>query len=171
MTQFNIEVSDEQEKFCLDGYILTNISYKMLEYTVNSPKIKELSALRDYNLENITLNADILICNDKEIKEMNLQYRNIDKPTDVLSFALFADNPDSRIVINNEILLGEIIVSAETANKQAEENNKTLEEEIYFLISHGILHLLGFDHPTKASLNFMLKLQNEMLTLVLPGIS
>ncbi|MCD7846845.1 MAG: rRNA maturation RNase YbeY [Oscillospiraceae bacterium] len=81
------------------------------------------------------------------IRELNAQYRNIDAPTDVLSFPLadnceFDLNPDSDCY-----MLGDIIISTEKAAEQAVENNNSTEREIAFLVVHSMLHLLGYDHP------------------------
>ncbi|MDD3013613.1 MAG: rRNA maturation RNase YbeY [Candidatus Gastranaerophilales bacterium] len=163
MTNCCVTVSNEQDEFPIDEAKFEKIGSKMLHYLLNKSQIINLSELNEYNLSNITLDADILITNDKEIKKLNLKYRNINKPTDVLSFAIFADNPENRIIFENNITLGDIVISAQTAKQQADENNKSFEEEIVFLLSHGLLHLLGFDHKNDDELNFMLKVQNEII--------
>jgi probable rRNA maturation factor len=78
------------------------------------------------------------------MRELNNQFREKDKTTDVLSFPFEADEFD----FSEEETLGDIIISAEQAAKQAEENNLTFEREIKQLILHGILHLCGYDHET-----------------------
>lgn len=82
------------------------------------------------------------------IHELNLEYRNVDRPTDVLSFPL---GDDGVYDINQETgayLLGDIVISLETALKQAEIYGHSLEREIGFLTVHSMLHLLGYDHET-----------------------
>lgn len=79
---------------------------------------------------------------DARIQELNREYRDKNKPTDVLSFSLqegeFSEiNPD---------ILGDIVISVETAKKNAQKNGLSLEQEINFLIIHGLLHLLGYNH-------------------------
>ncbi len=81
----------------------------------------------------------VAFVSDKKMRELNRQFRGKDKTTDVLSFPLEADEFD-------EIRLGDIVISAEQAVKQAEENDLTLETEIKQLILHGVLHLVGYDH-------------------------
>ena len=76
--------------------------------------------------------------------------------------ALFADDEYSS-AIDGEIYLGEIIISADQTKIQADENKKTFNQELYFLISHGILHLLGFDHQDEEHYNFMINLQDKIL--------
>lgn len=90
--------------------------------------------------------VSVTFVDDKRIHELNLEYRNIDRPTDVLSFPL-SDNGEYDI--NNETgacLLGDIVISIETALKQAEIYGHSLEREIGFLTVHSMLHLLGYDH-------------------------
>ena len=83
--------------------------------------------------------ATIAFVSDKKIRELNRQFRGIDKATDVLSFP--SDGPD-------ESDLGDIAVSVDTAAAQAKENGLKLDEEIAQLILHGLLHLSGYDHET-----------------------
>ena len=83
--------------------------------------------------------ATIAFVSDKRIRELNRQFRGIDKATDVLSFP--ADGPD-------ESNLGDIAISAQTAATQAKENGLSFDGEIAQLILHGLLHLSGYDHET-----------------------
>lgn len=90
--------------------------------------------------------VSILLVNDAKIRKLNFQYRKIDKPTDVLSFPQEDGGP-------NELtfhLLGDVVVSAETAQRQAREHGLSFNEELVLLIIHGILHLLGLDHERSA---------------------
>lgn len=96
-----------------------------------------------YGVENSEVS--VTITDDKKIHELNLQYRKIDRPTDVLSFA-FRDSDEPEIVTNEPEILGDIIISIERAKSQAEEYGHSLRREIVFLTVHGILHLLGYDH-------------------------
>jgi probable rRNA maturation factor len=81
--------------------------------------------------------ATIAFVSDKKIHELNREFRNVDKPTDVLSFPA-----------GDETNLGDIAISVETAAAQAKENGLTFEAEIAQLILHGLLHLSGYDHET-----------------------
>lgn len=163
MNRFFINVSNEQTFFPVNDSDFENTGIKMMEYILNKTDLVNLSALADFDVKNLIFNVDITITEDEEIQKLNQQYRNKNEPTDVLSFALFSDNPECQIVVDDTIYLGDIIISLQTANKQANENNKTLEEEVNFLISHGLLHLLGFDHDTDEKLEFMINIQNDML--------
>ncbi|EKE04313.1 MAG: hypothetical protein ACD_20C00086G0003 [uncultured bacterium] len=164
MGKYLITITNEQDKFPINESELKDISCKMLKYIVNNPQITAHSKLNSYDLSNYSLCMDILICDNETIREINRDYREKDQPTDVISFALFADSTESRIIVDNQIFLGEIIISADTAKAQADQENKTLEDEIFFLLSHGILHLFGFDHPDDESLEYMLKIQEELIS-------
>ncbi|MBR3624534.1 MAG: rRNA maturation RNase YbeY [Selenomonadaceae bacterium] len=85
--------------------------------------------------------VSVTITNDAEIHKLNKQYRGIDRPTDVLSFA-FRESEDDLDKEN----LGEIIISLPRATAQAEEYGHSLKREVAFLTVHGMLHLLGYDH-------------------------
>lgn len=93
--------------------------------------------------EAVEKSLTVAFVSDRKIKELNRLYRGADKTTDVLSFASEADEYDDRTDY-----LGDIVVSLEQAQRQAEENNLELEIEIKQLILHGILHLCGYDHET-----------------------
>src|SRR5688500_9823901 len=85
------------------------------------------------------LSATIAFVSDKTIRQLNQQFRGLDKATDVLSFP--AEDED-------EANLGDIAISVDTAAKQAKENGLTFDEEVAQLILHGLLHLCGYDHET-----------------------
>ncbi len=89
--------------------------------------------------------ATIAFASDRKMRELNKQFRGKNQATDVLSFPFEADEFDA-----NSSNLGDIVISLETATRQADENNLTLELEIKQLILHGILHLCGYDHETDA---------------------
>jgi probable rRNA maturation factor len=112
----------------------------------------------------------LAITDDLTIQQLNLQYRQLDSPTDVLSFAaLESDVPEIPIDDSDyiePIYLGDIIISQTTAIRQAEERSHSLTYEIAWLATHGLLHLLGWDHPDEESLEAMLKQQDLMLQLV-----
>lgn len=81
----------------------------------------------------------VLITDDEEIKELNRTYRGKDRSTDVLSFPM-GDRIEGRVI------LGDVVISLDTAQKQARKLRHSLEEEVERLLVHGILHLLGYDH-------------------------
>lgn len=102
--------------------------------------------------EGFTDNAEVSVSfvSNKEIRSLNNSYRNKDKSTDVLSFPL---GENGEYDVNNEtgsMLLGDVVISIETATKQAAMYGHSLEREIGFLTVHSMLHLLGYDHETSA---------------------
>ena len=106
------------------------------------------------------------LTDDSEIQTLNSQYRHQDKPTDVLAFAaLEVDSPYvTEIDTENEPLyLGDIIVSIDTAIKQAIQQNHSLKTELAWLTSHGLLHVIGWDHPDEESLQRMMEKQVMLL--------
>ena len=102
--------------------------------------------------ENFNDDAEISVSfvDDAQIKELNAEYRNIDKSTDVLSFPLGEDGVYDLNNETNAYMLGDIVISLETATLQAEVYGHSLEREIGFLKVHSMLHLLGYDHETSA---------------------
>jgi probable rRNA maturation factor len=88
----------------------------------------------------------ILLTGDNQIHILNRQYRKKDRPTDVLAFAM---REGSHSEFAGEIL-GDVVISLETAARQAKEHDRAPLEEVTFLLAHGLLHLLGWDHDTEA---------------------
>lgn len=88
----------------------------------------------------------ILIAGDSKLRRLNRQYRDIDRPTDVLSFAQDSVHDPSGI----PCVLGDVVVSADRAVRQARDAGHSLRDELMLLVAHGILHLLGYDHQTPA---------------------
>lgn len=104
--------------------------------------------------------------NDVEIHQLNAQYRHKDQPTDVLSFAALEDNLGMPLPEEEPLYLGDIIVSTDTAKRQAIARHHSLQIELGWLVSHGLLHLLGWDHPDDDSLEKMLDRQARLLRKV-----
>ncbi len=102
---------------------------------------------------------------DAEIQALNVQFRHKDQPTDVLSFAAMeVDFPQLEInAVESSLYLGDIIISVDTAAKQSLEYGYALTKELAWLASHGLLHLLGWDHPDETSLLKMLHQQETFL--------
>ena len=108
------------------------------------------------------ISFDILFCGSEKTHDLNKNYRQKDYPADIITFAVFADD-ENRFVFDNEINLGEIIIATDKVETNAIEKNVEKEHELYFLIAHGILHLLGFDHQTNEDYNLVVELQNQAL--------
>ena len=102
--------------------------------------------------------VDLTICGDETIHGLNKEYRGVDRPTDVLSFPMLEfDFPDVWVS------LGSIVISEETARRQAAEYGHSLKRELCFLAAHSALHLLGYDHETDEEREEMEALQREIL--------
>ena len=99
------------------------------------------------------------------IHKMNKEYRHIDRPTDVISFAFLDGEKDKEQLLKKKgpVSLGDIYISVEKAQEQAKEYGHSLERELSFLFVHGLLHLLGYDHMTEEDEKVMFKLQDEIL--------
>lgn len=104
--------------------------------------------------------ATILLTNDARILELNSQFRNQNKPTNVLSFPSGEEEPDHE---NGKLYLGDIAISFETVSREAAEAQKTLNHHLTHMIVHGILHLLGYDHETDEEAEEMERLEIEIL--------
>ncbi len=102
---------------------------------------------------------------DEEMQRLNLQYRQQNKPTDVLAFAALEVNiPHAQERnLSEQISLGDIVISVNTANRQAKQQGHPLKTELAWLAAHGFLHLLGWDHPDEESLRQMLNKQVDLL--------
>ena len=119
-----------------------------------------------HDLDDMT-EVDITIVDDEEIHQLNRDYRNVDRPTDVLSFALDEDDEDEPELMEGQPhRLGDIIISAETATRQAEEFGHGLEREIVYLAVHGLLHLLGYDHMVEEDKVIMRAKEEEALSAI-----
>ena len=95
------------------------------------------------------------------------EYRDKDYVADIITFAIFADTaPEERFIFDNEINLGEIILALDKITQSAQEKGVTKEEELCFLLAHGIMHLLGFDHQTEDDYNFIVEAQKMALNKI-----
>lgn len=112
-----------------------------------------------------TSEVSLLLTDDKEIKMLNEKYRNISGPTDVLAFSQVEvkNNLTSLITQEYEYLLGDIVISVETAQRQAKNYGHSLQYELTILLIHGFLHLLGFDHNSPKEQDKMKKLEKEII--------
>ena len=114
--------------------------------------------VKELDIENAIFN--IIFIDNKEIREINREYRNVDRETEVISCAL-EDNMD--VVYEDFRLLGDIYISYEKSIEQAELYNHSVRREVFFLATHGILHLLGYDHMEEDDEKVMFGKQNELL--------
>ncbi|WP_375628546.1 rRNA maturation RNase YbeY [Bartonella sp. TT67HLJMS] len=131
-----------------DEKMLYNITEKALMATMNH-----------VSLANVVSEISLLFTDDKHMAQINAQWRNKNKSTNVLSFPAFplkAGNPPGP-------MLGDIIIARETVVLEAEKQGKTFQDHLTHMIVHGILHLLGYDHETDNEAYQMEKLEREIL--------
>ena len=116
-------------------------------------------AIEIEKLDNIEFN--VIIVDNEYIHKLNKEYRHIDRPTDVITFAL----EDNEEVKDTYRVLGDIYISYEKALEQAKEYGHSEEREFSFLFVHGLLHLIGYDHMSKEDEEIMFPLQEKILSL------
>lgn len=105
---------------------------------------------------------DITFTNSTDTHELNKTYRDKDYAADIITFAIFADSED-RFILDKRVVLGDIVIALDKVEEMANEEGRTFDYELQFLIAHGILHLLGFDHQTEDEYNFVVKHQNDAI--------
>ena len=126
---------------------------------------QDFTAIIEQALKTLGIEDDVevscVLVDDERIHEINREYRHIDRSTDVISFAM--EDNDQFYVEGMPRTLGDIFISVDHAKKQAEEYGRSLRREMCFLFTHGILHLLGYDHMTDEQEKEMFGLQDEIL--------
>lgn len=163
MTRVNIFSENIHNNLEVNEKKAISMAKKILKYYLNDKNIFEKSCL--FGQEFDCISFDILYCDSEKTHEMNKEYREKDYAADIITFAIFADGED-KFVFDNEINLGEIIISLDKVAQNAEEKAVSFEEELHFLISHGIMHLIGFDHQTNEDYTFIVESQNSALEKV-----
>lgn len=126
-----------------EGNLLNDIDYNKIINEIESLFSIEFGSDKEVSL---------IFVNEDEIHKMNLEYRNIDNPTDVLSFEEFEDD-----------YLGEIFICDSKVFEQAKLYGHSYDREFAFLLTHGLLHLLGYDHMNKEDEEIMFAKQDELL--------
>ncbi|MDQ0158660.1 rRNA maturation RNase YbeY [Alkalibacillus salilacus] len=136
---------------------------------VENDLIKLLEDVLQYaaNEENIEESAEmsVTIVDDETIKQINADYREKDYATDVISFALEEQGEGELDIVGDDlpVHLGDIVISFDRAKAQANEYDHSLNRELAFLSVHGLLHLIGYDHETKADEKAMFQKQESIL--------
>lgn len=127
------------------------------------PELEEVQKFIDYALDYLKLDKvvfNVIIIDNDEIHALNKEYRGVDRPTDVISFAL---EDDDTFIPLEERVLGDIYISIDKAKEQANAYGHSLLRELCFLTIHGILHLLGYDHMNEEEEKEMFTLQERVL--------
>jgi len=164
-TEINIFSENIYPDWAVDEAKLINIARNVLLYYMQRADIYENSCLAGQEYD--TISFDILYCDGEKTHQINKEYRDKDYVADIITFAIFADEePDARFIFDGEINLGEIILALDKITQSAEEKGVTKQEELCFLIAHGIMHLLGFDHQTEEDYNFVVEAQKLALNKI-----
>jgi len=161
----NIFSENIYENWQVDEAKLIEIARSVLKYYMQRTDIYEKSCL--YGQIYDTISFDILYCDGEKTHQINKEYRDKDYVADIITFAIFADTePEERFIFDGEINLGEIMLALDKITKSAEEKGVTKQEELCFLIAHGIMHLLGFDHQTEEDYKFVVEAQKNALNKI-----
>lgn len=130
---------------------------------------KVISAALDAEEVDVPCEVNVLITNDEEIHAINLEQREVDRPTDVLSFPMFdlqpGDKPEEDWADPDTGLvpLGDMVISLERCAAQAEEFGHPLERELSYLAVHSVLHLLGYDHMDEGPMKAQMRAREEAI--------
>ena len=132
-------------------------------YDENYEKLIHTVLIKGAELQKVPEEAEIsvLICDADTIHELNRDYRNVDAPTDVLSFAL---NEGEEDIPEEETELGDIVINLDRAIQQAKEFGHSTEREVAYLSVHGFLHILGYDHYDPEEKKAMRKAEEDILS-------
>ena len=151
---------------------MIEISYNQVEKEANEEEIIQKVVKTVLELEGIKhdVNVYITLTNNEEIHQINKEYIDVDRPTDVLSFPMYEREEIAKLreeKINEiEEILGDIIISIPKIKEQAEEYGHSYERELAYLTTHGMLHLLGYDHMIEEE-NVVMREHEEAVLAVL----
>ena len=164
MTIINIFTENIYKNWKLNEKDVIEKTHRMLEFMISEHE--KQSCLNNREYESITL--DIVFCDSDRTYELNRDYRFRDKPADIITFAIFADDEKS-FVFDGDINLGEIVIALDKVEEQVNRDisgSQNREQELFFLISHGLMHLLGFDHQDEEEYNFVISEQRKALECI-----
>ncbi len=156
-----VSISNRQRKHKVDSNAVVAMAENLATQVCRNLEDSPCKWLSKRNVREIEGRGvfNLVLVSDKKIRELNRLWRGFDKATDVLSFPMETEIPEKSLPYE----IGEIIVSMDTASAQAEEFGHSFERELAFLIVHGMLHVLGFDHETKEEEKEMFGRQRKIL--------
>ena len=163
MPEINIftDAVNNEIKADIDEKDVIEKTRELLEFYISD--VGKDSCLEGKKYTSITL--DIVFCNSDKTHELNRDYRDKDYPADIITFAIFADDENS-FIFDGDINLGEIVIAMDKVKEGVNRDislSKNWKQELFFLISHGLMHLLGFDHQTDEEYNFVIAEQRKAL--------
>ena len=141
---------------------MIHIRNESLEHLVDESAVRFAAEATLLDQDAQACEISVMLTDDSQIQKLNSDYRQTDKPTDVLAFAM-------REGIDGELhseLLGDVVISLATAKRQADENDYTLDAELARLTVHGVLHLLGYHHQTQDEEEIMFEIQKRILCTI-----
>lgn len=156
-----VQVINRQRKVKLDRKWLNSTSAELFQAVLDNLKNSPPEFLRKRQIKQIEKSGilSVAIVSNKEIRKLNKEWRQKDYATDVLSFPLELDSEENGVPFE----IGELIISAEKAEEQAQDYGHSLEREMAFLFVHGCLHIFGFDHMSKKEERDMFGRQKKIL--------
>ena len=164
MAVINIFTENIYKAWQVDEKDVIDKTKKLLTHYI--AKLKDSSCLAGKVYDSITL--DIVFCDSEKTHELNKEYRDKDYPADIITFAIFADDENS-FIFDGDINLGEIVIALDKVIDGVNRDisfSKNKEQELYFLISHELMHLLGFDHTDEEEYNFVIEEQKKALECI-----
>ncbi len=161
MPELNIFTENLYDSLDIDEKDVIEKTRKLLDFYISD--VGSQSCLEGKEYDSVTL--DIVFCDSKKTHELNRDYRNKDYPADIITFAIFADDENS-FIFDGDINLGEIVIAMDKVEEGVNKDISGSEnwmQELFFLISHGLMHLLGFDHQSEEEYNFVISEQRKAL--------
>lgn len=162
MSKINIEFNIEEKKWLQYD---KNIEKNLSEFLIEIIKYIKLEDILDI----AQIEISILLTNNNKIRELNKDYRQTDKATNILSFPLYdinltKDLDISEYLLDENLILGDLILSLEYLQKEAMDQGKKTEHHLKHLLLHGLLHLVGYDHMLEKEREGMENLEIEILS-------
>lgn len=159
---YNVFIENEYQDWDVDIESVETSVQKIFDYYMTCPEIADNCCLQGYEYNSVAF--DILFTDSQKTHQINKEYRHKDYPADIITFAVFADSSvNERFVLDLEINLGEIIIGLDKIIEESEKKDVSKETELVFMISHGIMHLFGFDHQTQEEFDFVVAHQKQAL--------
>ena len=127
------------------------------------------TCFKEEKLENLNFYISVTLTNPNEIHKLNKEYRNVDRPTDVLSFPMFEKEELDEIIKEQKKnilpeVLGDIVISVEKVEEQAKEYGHSFEREFAYMLVHGFCHIIGYDHIEEDEKKIMREKEETILT-------
>ena len=163
MPDFNIFCENIYSVWEVDEKEFIDKARDILKFYLSLPDVYARCCLSGFDYD--TVSFDFLYCDSKKTHQINKEYRNKDYPADIITFAIFADDENS-FIFDGDINLGEIVIALDKVIDRVNRdvsNSENKEQELFFLISHGLMHLLGFDHQSEEEYNFVISEQRKAL--------